>query len=347
MNENIFYDGTKLLSQMDLDGKKPQLYLSTANRSAGKTTWFNRYLVKQFKKKKEKFMLIYRFDYELSDVADKFFKDIKKLFFPDDTLESKSRAKGKYMELFLNNQPCGYAVALNSADKYKNFSHLFSDTKRILFDEFQSETNHYCTHEVRLFQSLLTTVCRGSGEQVRYVPVYMIANLVTLLNPYYVELEIADKLSMKTNYYRGHGFVLEQSFYGNVAEKQKDSGLFRAFANSKYSKFVNEKIYLNDDATFIAAPSGQNRYLVTLVSGGQRFAVREYSEAGVLYCSTSIDESFKKVLAVRNLDMDINLISIKQFSFLITIFRKYFEMGLFRFQNQQCKSVIFDLLAIK
>ena len=48
----MFYDGTKLLSMTDLNGDKPEIYICTSNRSAGKTTWFNRYAVKKFVKEK-------------------------------------------------------------------------------------------------------------------------------------------------------------------------------------------------------------------------------------------------------------------------------------------------------
>ena len=49
-----YYDGTKLLSMTDLNGNQPELYLTTGNRSIGKTTWFNRYAVKRFKEKHKK-----------------------------------------------------------------------------------------------------------------------------------------------------------------------------------------------------------------------------------------------------------------------------------------------------
>ena len=97
-----FYDGTKLLSMTDLNGEMPELYLTTGNRSIGKTTWFNRYAVKRWKEKHRKFCLIYRWNYELCDCADKFFKDIQRLFFPDDEMTEKRRANGIFVELFLN-----------------------------------------------------------------------------------------------------------------------------------------------------------------------------------------------------------------------------------------------------
>ena len=43
-----YYDGTKLLSMQDMNGNKPEIYISTSNRSAGKTTYFNRLCVNRF-----------------------------------------------------------------------------------------------------------------------------------------------------------------------------------------------------------------------------------------------------------------------------------------------------------
>ena len=51
----IYYDGTKLLSIKDINGNTPSLYICTSNRSAGKTTYFNRLLVNRFLDKGEKF----------------------------------------------------------------------------------------------------------------------------------------------------------------------------------------------------------------------------------------------------------------------------------------------------
>ena len=95
----IYYDGTKLLSMLDINGEKPEIYMSTSNRSAGKTTYFNRLCVNGFMNKKEKFGLIYRYDYELEDTVEKFFKDINTLFFKGHEMSGKRRAKGKLYEL--------------------------------------------------------------------------------------------------------------------------------------------------------------------------------------------------------------------------------------------------------
>ena len=96
-----YYDGTKLLSLKDMNGNKPEIYICTTNRTGGKTTYFGRLCVNKFIQKGEKFCLIYRYNYELDDIATKFFKDINSLFFTDKFMRSERRAKGIYHELFL------------------------------------------------------------------------------------------------------------------------------------------------------------------------------------------------------------------------------------------------------
>ena len=234
MNETKYYDGTKLLSMKDINGNKPEIYMCTTNRTGGKTTYFGRLCINRFINKGEKFGLIYRYNYELDDVTDKFFKDIGSLFFPNMTMTSKRRASGIFHELFLDEKSCGYAFSLNSADQIKKYSHLFNDIERMLFDEFQSETNHYCSDEVKKLLSVHTSVARGQGEQVRYVPVYMLSNPVSIINPYYIEMGISERLRDNTKFLRGDGFVLEQGYVDSASKAQKESGFNRAFSKNSY-----------------------------------------------------------------------------------------------------------------
>lgn len=88
-----YYDGTKLLSLKDINGNLPEIYICTSNRSAGKTTYFSRLCVNRFLKNNEKFALIYRYNYELDDIVDKFFKDIQSLFFSSHNMTAKREQK--------------------------------------------------------------------------------------------------------------------------------------------------------------------------------------------------------------------------------------------------------------
>lgn len=340
-----FYDGTKLLSMKDINGLTPEIYICETNRTGGKTTYYNRLCVNRFFDKGDKFMLIYRFNYELDDVAEKFYKDIKKLFFPGTNMVSKRRANGIFHELFIDDKSCGYAVSLNSADQIKKYSHLFSDVMRMVFDEFQSETNHYCSDEVRKLLSVHTSVARGQGEQIRYVPIYMLGNPVSMLNPYYVELGIAERLRDNTKFLKGDGFVMERGFIETASKAQLTSGFNRAFSRNSYVAYSAQNVYLNDNKAFVEKPVGNSKYLATLKYKGADFAIREFAEAGIIYCDDKADKTFKCKITVTTDDHEINYVMLKRNDLFIANLRYYFEKGCFRFKDLRCKEAVLKALS--
>lgn len=342
---NKYYDGTKLLSLSDINGEKPEIIMCTTNRTGGKTTYFNRLCVNRFRDKGEKFGLIYRYNYELDDCADKFYKDIGNLFFKGTEMISKRRASGIFHELFIDGISCGYAISLNSADQIKKYSHLFSDVTRLIFDEFQSETNHYCNDEIRKFISVHTSIARGNGEQIRYVPVYMLSNPVSIINPYYVEMGISNRLKKDTNFLRGDGFVLEQGFVESASIAQKESGFNKAFSGNSYMAYSSECVYLNDNAAFIDKPIGTSRYLATIKFNGSLYGVREYAESGYLYCDDKADSTFSTRITVTTEDHEINYVMLKRNDTFLSAMRYYFEKGCFRFKDLKCKEVILKALS--
>lgn len=340
-----YYDGTKLLSLTDLDGKQPEILMVTTNRTGGKTTYFGRLCVNKFKKGQGKFALLYRYNYELDDCADKFFKDLSTLFFSGSVMESKRKASGIFHELFLDGESCGYALSLNSADQLKKYSHLFSDVNRMIFDEFQSESNHYCSDEIKKFISIHTSVARGQGEQVRYVPVYMLSNPVSLINPYYVELGISNRLRNDTKFLRGHGFILEQGFIDSASIAQKESGFNKAFSKNSYVAYSSECVYLNDNKAFIEKPNGIGRYLCTIKYNGTDFGVREFADSGFIYVDDRPDTSYKYKITVTTSDHEINYVMLKRNDMFLTNLRFYFEKGCFRFKDLRCKEAILKALS--
>ena len=342
---SVYYDGAKLLSMRDINGNKPEIFMCTTNRTGGKTTYFGRLCVNRFFDKGEKFALVYRYNYELDDCADKFYKDISGLFFKGTTMTSKRKASGIYHELFIDGASCGYAVSLNSADQLKKYSHLFSDVSRMMFDEFQSETNHYCPDEIRKFLSVHTSIARGQGEQIRYVPVYMCANPVSIINPYYVEMGISERLREDTKFLRGDGFVLEQGYVDSASKAQMESGFNRAFARNSYVAYSSQCIYLNDNQAFVEKPFGRGSYLGTLRYKGVDYGLREFAEEGVIYCDDKPDNSFGMKLTVTTDDHQVNYVMLKRNSLFLNNMRYFFEQGCFRFKDLRCKEAVLKALS--
>ena len=330
---------------MDLNGKKPEIYMVTTNRTGGKTTYFGRLCVRRFLENGEKFGLIYRYNYQLSDIADKFYKDIGNLFFKGTQMTTKRMAGGSYHELFLDEKSCGYAFSLNSAEQLKNYSHLFSDVKRMIFDEFQSETNHYCSNEIKKLFSIHTSVARGQGEQTRYVPVYMLSNPVSIINPYYTELGISVRLTEDTKFLRGDGFVLEQGYVESASEAIKESGFWRAFSNNTYASYASEAVYLNDSKAFVERPKGNSRYIATLKYNCSTFGIREYADEGIIFCDDKPDMSYPFKLTVTTQDHEVNYVMLKKNDMFITNMRFFFEKGCFRFKDLRCKEALLKALS--
>ena len=340
-----YYDGTKLLSLLDINGKKPEIYLCTTNRTGGKTCYFGRLRINRFLDKNEKFALIYRYNYELDDIVDKFYKDLGSLFFPNHVMTNKRRASGIFHELFLDGKSCGYAISLNSADQIKKYSHLFSDVQAMIFDEFQSESNHYCTDEIKKFLSVHTSIARGQGEQVRYVPVYMLSNPVSIINPYYVTLGISNRLKTDTKFLRGDGFVLEQGYVESASKKQKESGFNRAFAKDSYVAYSSESVYLNDNKAFIEKPTGKSKYICTLKYEGNNFSIREFAEDGIMYCDDKPDLTYPFKITVSTNDHGVNYVMLKKNDLFLGNMRYLFERGCFRFKDMRCKAAVLNALS--
>lgn len=346
MGKNDYYDGTKLLSLKDINGNIPEIYMCTSNRNGGKTTFFNRWVINRFKKYHEKFAILYRFNYELDDCGQKFFKDIGTLFFRSDVMTSKKKAQGVYHSLYLNNIHCGYALSINNADQIKKMSHLFSDTKRILFDEFQSENHHYCDREVDKFISIHTSLARGNYQQVRYLPVIMMSNPVSLINPYYVQMGITNRLKSDTKFLKGDGYVLEQGFNESASQQQKLSGFNKAFAQNKYVAYSSECTYLDDNIAFIEKPTDvKNKYIATIRYMDKDYAIRQYADLGILYCDDRADKTFPLRISVTTDDHNINYVMLKSNDIIISQMRFYFERGCFRFKDLQSKDALLKCIS--
>ncbi len=342
-----YYDGSRLLSMKDANGKEPEIYICTSNRTAGKTTWFNRHVVKRFFKKGEKFVIVHRYAYELPGCTEAFFKDVGPLFFPGSVMDEKPREKGAFRELYLDGQPCGYALALTKAVQVKRLSHLFNDAACMLFDEFQAEDNRYAPREVEALISLHTSIARGKGELVRRVPVYLVSNPVSIVNPYYVEMGVTGRLKPDAHFLRGDGWVLEQSVSEAAREAQRESQFMKAFADNRYVGHSAESVYLNDNTAFVETLSGSSRYICTLQHEGRDYGVREFPDEGLVYCSDSADETWPIKISVTTEDHKPNYVMLRRNDIMISTLRWYFEHGVFRFKDLRAKDCVLQAITYR
>ena len=363
-----FYDGTKLLSMKDAEGITPEIFMCQTNNSAGKTTWFSRWLVKRFKNAHELFMLVYRYDYELSGVCEQFWAPIGELFYKDDQFtaeieeypeeeepgedQKKKRSKKQkkpqgYVKLYLNNDLCGFAVALSNVEKNKKNAKVFNRVARMFMDEFQTESNRYLKDEADKMFALHKAVARGYGQPSRYVPLYMCSNPITILNPYFTRLGVVKRMQKGRGFVKGIGWVLEVGHNESAAKALSESRFNLAFSqeDDSYLRYSAQGVYLNDNVAFIEKLTGPNQYMMTLMVGHKGYAVRRYDQYGYIYCDNSPDMSYPLKLALTTEDHNASSILLAQNHPMVKVLRNLFDKGLFRFKNLECKEVILKLLS--
>lgn len=344
-----YYDCEKIINLKDLDNEDASIFIVTSNRSAGKTTSFLKKMLTNFNEKKEEFILLYRYSYELNS-SNEIFKDVLSIYpnlGKDMTLIS--HARGLFYELRVDNNTCGYALSLSNVDSLKKYSGLFANVTSILMDEFQTESGKYLPKEVQKVQSVLLTVARGGGCQSRNVKLFLLGNNISMMNPYFITFGIHKRLNPNTHFLKGKGWVAEFDFNESAKKAIEENAIFKAFNNSNnksYMEYATKKGYLKDDKMFIESLTGKNKYLCTIIHDGISYGVREYYEDGFLYVSKKCDKLCKTVLTFKVSDHNQNSIIINRYSWIGKRLKEAFNNGFMRFDDVESKNAIFDILAI-
>lgn len=338
-----YYDGTEFLKSKDLYGLKPEIFISQSLRSFGKTTFYHNKCVDDWEKDGHQFALLYRNINEvkgasqrLTSILEGFRKGVK---FSEALL-----AGGAISEIYdKSDKLCGYAFALSGYEKVKKNSNVFKDVSQILFDEFLNEDNHYLTNEVNKLISIHTSVARAPHQPVRYVPVYMVSNKINIMNPYFISLNIIQRLQPRTKKLRGDGWVLEILRNKELQDKLKTSAFNRAFAKEAYMGYITDENnkYVNEMVD-VGKLKGDKQYVVTFVQNNDKFGC--WHSNGLYYFSHSIQPSFKRIIGVELSDRILTPMTDIDYKMLIMRFKLAFEKGKVRFEDGLCKQMFINYL---
>ena len=344
--ENYYDINYKLYNMLDINKRRPEVYIADGNRTAGKSFSIKSKLLKEALEKEDEnqFIYIYRYKDDMPGCGESFFGDVVDVKYEGAEYGEKSLVNGKIFQLIFEGKVVGFTCALSIARKYKQMSALFLDVGNMFFDEYQDEDNIYIPGEPGKLHSLHTSIARGKGKHVRYVPLYMASNTVSILNPYYSTFGINKRLKEDTKFLRGDGWVFERTFNKNAAEAFQESGFNRAFKNSGYFQYASENAYLNDNYALIEKPKGRGEYMLSIKNANKWYGVFRYPN--VIYVSTSYDAYFRYRVCFTVDDVtDDRLVKIGTNNFMVTMMRDYFNRGEVRFQDLTCKNVFLDMIS--
>lgn len=344
-----YYTGYRLLSTPDKNGEKPEIFISTSNRSAGKTVFYSGYMLHRYIQHGEKFLLLYRNKYETDTAVQNFASQIINLFYAGVELTQDRGIKNVYDKIVIkagDSAPeiCGYVTSLRASEQIKKYSSMLSGVSWILFDEAFPEDDIYLPDEVRRLMSIHDSLARGGGAQNRYLPVIIIGNLINVDNPYYSALNIVDQLTIETNYMRGDGWVVEQAFNAASAQAHAQSAFHRALDRVGYGAASMEKTYLNTDYQFIENQIvDKGIYICSIKYGKHLYSVRYNESTDFYYAGTNPDPSCKYVQAATESDIDDAAI-FDPLSRARKLLKKKFRDNKVRFKNLETRSAVLHFI---
>ena len=370
-----FYSCRKLISSLDKEGKKPAFFIACSRaRGVGKTYDFvSALLEKSFKTNhRSKFALFCRTQAELGGVAEGTFKSVLMDKYPGWSVIEKKRMTNTFSDVFIQKEihpdyediedgkpvkieyetrHIGYVTPLNSAQRLKSKSSLFVDVDAIYFDEFMPElATGYISNEIEKFQLLYGSMARGQGKSVRYIPVYMTSNTITLDNPYFEAFGLYKYIQADTKFFKGVGVVFEQVFNDAVVEEHANSAFNRAFSQGDSNKLIDyedEDLWYNSNKSGVTKPNdwGYSNYIGTIISEKTSYGVYIYPQMGFLYISHAVDKSAK---AQYRLNVDVNKdVALVKHARIAQIIAGYLKNGTCFFDSVKSKRVALEITGYK
>lgn len=350
-----FKESTKLLNKWmkkkDPEGIPPEIFIAMSNRTGGKTYYGGYLLMDLFRRFGTKFCIYARTGTELGSTIDGIFSPILAEF-EGFTLEEVVSVNNVYSTVYcsypsvdddgkeiMNKDICGFVVSLNASDKIKRISSTFYDVDIILMDEFQAD--RYLPDEVDKFVNIHMSIARGGGKASRCVPVIMLSNSLTIVNPYFTEWQLQSKIQDNTKFYTEPGLCLLRFVNDAVADEQSRSRFNIACRNNKQLKSNISNSWLKDNKACVSKPDnwGQSTYICTFIRNNEKFGMRKYNN-GIWYVSRNVDTTCQNNYALQ-VDGVENVECAKR-SLPLQVLRREFERGNVRFSDLACKYTILE-----
>lgn len=158
-------------------------------------------------------------------------------------------------------QTIAYFVSLSTAQTQKSVA--FPMVTTIIFDEFIIETGspvQYLKQEYDIFINFFSTVDRYQDK----TRVLMLSNAVSIMNPYFLEWDIAPDQESEIVSRRG-GYVL--AHFPDSADFQKsiyETEFGKFIAGSEYAKYAVGNEFEDNNSALLALKDSDARYLMTL-----------------------------------------------------------------------------------
>ena len=327
----MFFDIHKILSYNAL------LNILIGERGCGKTFSCSEFCVNQFIKKGHEFIYLRRFKSDLKESVPKFFEGlIKENKFENHELKTKSN------KFYIDNKLCGYALTLTQAQSIKSSN--FPKVKYIVFDEFIIEGNaqHYLQNEVENnFLSIVESVAR-----LRDVKIFMLANSVNLLNPYFIYFNLTIPYNSDIKKFQDGLIVMQYMKNLEYREVKRKTPFGRLVSNTNFGRYIIDNEFTeNMNKDFIEKKTGSSKFTFSFIycnqiygvwfdyGVGKIFVSYDYIQNGMQFATTT-DDHKPNTMFLKN----------KQRAMHFKMFLDNYKLGNVRFENMNIKNITYEVI---
>ena len=324
----MYYDYSKILSYNAF------INFLIGERGVGKTYGASKFVTSRFINKGEEFVYIRRYKSELQKAVPEFFKA---LINNEEFKDHKLTTKGN--KFIIDDQVAGYSFSLSTAQSLKSTN--FPKVKTIIFDEFIIEEgqNHYIKNEVENFLGMVESICR-----MKDVRIFMLANAVTISNPYFIYFDLSLPYNTDIKTYKD-GLILVQYMYNKEYREAKAQTKFgKLTANTEYSKYANENNFRLDNKNFIEKKTGSSRCSFGIKYKDNTYGVWFDFNEGKIFVSQDINTSQIFACTLHDHTPNTMLLSaIKDYNSWKTFIKNY-KLGNVYYENVKIKNSIQELI---
>lgn len=328
----MYYDYHKIISYNAF------INFLIGERGVGKTYGATKFMIHNFIKKKEQFVIIRRYKTELKETLSTFFDSmIKNEEFP----EHKFSVVGN--KFLIDGEVAGFGIVLSTSQNLKGSN--FDKVTTICFDEYAIEPGqkkYYLPNDVIVFLNLIETIAR-----MRDVRVFMLGNPADIYtNPYFTYFGLSVPYNTDIKLFKNNLILVQYMYNEEYREAKRKTKLGQIVEGTTFGNYAieNKQLYENDN--FIEKKVKSSRFTFAFIYNGETYGVWFDFKVGKIFVSNDYDPNTSYIFACTLEDHKPNTLLLscsKQYTCWKNFIQNY-KLGNVRFETQKIKTICSELI---